>query len=33
MTLKIVVLAPIPSARVAMATRLKPGDLSSIRMA
>src|ERR1700691_4978762 len=32
-TLKIAVLAPMPRARVRMATRVKPGDFASMRMA
>src|SRR5580704_19342380 len=33
MTLKTAVLAPMPRARVRMATRVKPGDFASMRMA
>ena len=33
MTLKMAVLAPIPSASVATATRVKPGDFTSVRVA
>ena len=33
MTLNIAVFAPMPSASVMMATRLKPGDLRSVRQA
>ena len=33
MTLKIAVLAPMPSASVATATSVKPGDFTSVRAA